>query len=551
MSRSRRGNHSRRSTRVKSAKHGVSAEALIAEALDAQRRNRVEEAERYYHQASVKIGNQAQFVLTKAQQIEQAGLSESAILLLSAWVRCFDGPPIVRLYLANLLFQEAQTEEALELAGAVLSESSSVAAGCLAALCCEHLDRLDDAKEYVDSALRINGDDPQANITKAHVDFKSGDYEAAVQRLEKVIEYGHMNAQLRSKAWHEIGMALDRMGESDRAFDAFTKCGEATQETGEYKSLDINRPLMLISQYRKVCSPEWLDCVPAVTELGVDDDTPQIVFLIGFPRSGTTMTEQILCAHKMIRSADERPYLHETRQEARRMTNAGNDAGVMLSRLTKDHIIRLRKSYFHRITVGVVGGMGGVGGTEESERNEEASATSSRASSMVLIDKLPLNLLDLPFILHVFPDCRIIMALRDPRDVCLSCFMQDFRLNSEMAHFVSLSGAARFYEKVMSFYLELRPMITVPIMEVRYEDTVTDLSAQSRRLTEFLGVPWEEGMLRFHEQARRRNISTPSYEAVRKPINSKAVARWKRYEGYFEDVSRYLQSFISAFGYDK
>ena len=212
------------------------------------------------------------------------------------------------------------------------------------------------------------------------------------------------------------------------------------------------------------------------------------------------------------------------------MTDSGNDAGRMLTQLKNEDVTRLRTSYFKRLLT--------------------ALGESVSARKAILIDKLPLNLIDLPFILRVFPDCRLIVALRDPRDVCLSCFMQDFRLNSEMAHFLTLPDTARFYEVVMSFYLQLRPLIQVPHIEIRYEDTVADLTTQSQRLTEFLGVPWEENMLQFHEQAQQRQISTPSYEAVRKPINRQAVARWKRYEKYFGDVLPNLQRFIDEFGYE-
>jgi len=124
----------------------------------------------------------------------------------------------------------------------------------------------------------------------------------------------------------------------------------------------------------------------------------------------------------------------------------------------------------------------------------------------------------------VFPDCRLIVALRDPRDVCLSCFMQDFRLNSEMAHFLTLPDTARFYEVVMSFYLQLRPLIQVPHIEIRYEDTVADLTTQSQRLTEFLGVPWKKISCNF--MSRHSSVKSP-LRRMKRYANRLIVKRWR------------------------
>ena len=241
------------------------------------------------------------------------------------------------------------------------------------------------------------------------------------------------------------------------------------------------------------------------------------------------MTEQILCAHSEIISADERPFLHETRNEAIQRTKCTGDVGAMLMQLTPDLKRQVRGFYTQLLR-------------DSFDQAEHSNAT-------IVIDKLPLNLLDLPFINLVFPESKIIVALRDPRDVCLSCLMQDFRLNSEMAHFLSIEDAARFYDRVIGFYLKIRPLLSLSMIEIRYEDTVADLKTCGKRLFEFLGVAWQDDVLRFHERAQKRVISTPSFAAVRKPINQKAVARWKNYEPHIRPALPHLKRYIDEFGY--
>ena len=394
MRRSRAKHHAKRRSVSRGLKQGSNADALLLQAQEAHRRGHENEAARYFHQSAIKIGNQPQLILSMAQRLEQKGTVEAAIALLDSWVRGFDGSPVVHLYLANLLFQEAHTEEALDAAKTVLARSPTPAAGCLASLCCEHLLRLDDAKHYAEMAISMNPEDPQAVITLAHVEFKSGHAEKAIPPLNRILQQPDLHAQLRSKAWHELGMIYESMKDSARAYDAFTHCGTHTKQSAEYARININRPIKLINQYCSVCSTERFTQGDQLYQSS-DQETPQLVFLIGFPRSGTTMTEQILCAHGSIYSADERPFLHQTRIEALRMTDSGNDAGRMLTQLKNEDVTRLRTSYFTRILTTL--------------------GESVSAGKPILIDKLPLNLIDLPFILQVFPDCRLIVALRDPR----------------------------------------------------------------------------------------------------------------------------------------
>jgi hypothetical protein len=163
---------------------------------------------------------------------------------------------------------------------------------------------------------------------------------------------------------------------------------------------------------------------------------------------------------------------------------------------------------------------------------------------------LPLHIVELGLINVIFPEARVIVALRDPRDACLSCLMQHFTPNAAMVNFANLDHTTELYERVMDLWLHLRDVITLPYLEVRYEDTVADLESQARRMLEHLGQPWDDAVLRHHEQAADHVISTPSYAAVSEPVHRRAIQRWRNYETHLEPYLDRLTRFIEAFGYD-
>jgi hypothetical protein len=170
--------------------------------------------------------------------------------------------------------------------------------------------------------------------------------------------------------------------------------------------------------------------------------------------------------------------------------------------------------------------------------------------SRVIIDKLPLNIINIGLINLVFPDAKVIVVLRDPRDCCLSGLMQDFKLNSAMIHFLTLERAVDFYTQVMGAWLHFRDIVTLSHCTVRYEDLARNLEPEAKRLVDHLGLAWEPGVLQFHQQASERVISTPSYVAVTEPVHVRAMGRWKNYQEQFAPLLPKLQPFIREFGYE-
>jgi hypothetical protein len=152
--------------------------------------------------------------------------------------------------------------------------------------------------------------------------------------------------------------------------------------------------------------------------------------------------------------------------------------------------------------------------------------------------------------IRVFPEMKLLIALRDPRDVCVSCFMQNLPLARTSSAYLTMEGVVEEYTSMMTIWRRLAPLMKNPWLEVRYEDMVEDLESVSRRTLEFLGLPWDEQVLRFNEHASQKAVRSPTYVDVTKPVFKRAVGRWRHYQKYLEPHLEKLEPFVKAFGYE-
>jgi hypothetical protein len=145
----------------------------------------------------------------------------------------------------------------------------------------------------------------------------------------------------------------------------------------------------------------------------------------------------------------------------------------------------------------------------------------------------------------------LLVALRDPRDVVMSCFMQPFvPVGQTTSAYLSIAGTVDEYAALMSMWRTVAPLLRNPWLEVKYEDMVEDLESVSRRVLEFLGVPWDANVLSFDDHARKKMVRSPTYADVTKPVFKTAVGRWRNYGKYLEPHLEKLQPFVKAFGYE-
>jgi hypothetical protein len=177
-------------------------------------------------------------------------------------------------------------------------------------------------------------------------------------------------------------------------------------------------------------------------------------------------------------------------------------------------------------------------------------ADSAPSPARIVVDKLPLHTVFLPLIANLMPEARIIFAVRDPRDVCLSCFMQRFTLNAAMAHFLDIDTTARYYRAVMDLGLDSLDQLPVRAHMIRYEELVSAPEPQLRRLLKFLDLEWRAEVLHYHSDIAGRHIDTPSYRQVSQPLYRSSIGRWRRYAEPLAPILGMLEPLARRLGYD-
>jgi len=167
-----------------------------------------------------------------------------------------------------------------------------------------------------------------------------------------------------------------------------------------------------------------------------------------------------------------------------------------------------------------------------------------------LVDKNPLNLLALPAIRRLFPNARIVLAIRHPCDVILSCYMQHFRAPEFSLLCRDLPSLAAGYRRAFDFWYREAAILRPAAYELHYEASVSAFEPQMRKIAEFLELPWTDAMLATADHASRKGfISSPSYSQVVQPVNTRAIGRWKAYEKYFGGVIPQVQPYLDRWGY--
>jgi hypothetical protein len=257
-------------------------------------------------------------------------------------------------------------------------------------------------------------------------------------------------------------------------------------------------------------------------------DPCKTAVLTSFPRSGTTLLEQVLDAHSNLVSSDEREAFARDIFPAMWLTPATPAPTVdAFSAITPERLRMLRKRYLDYM----------------------AAALSEPIGDRMHLDKNPPLTLVLPGFLRLFPETKILIALRDPRDVVVSCFMQYLPLNPNSVCFLTLERTARRYANDMGTWRKLRDIIESPWLELCYEDTVAHLEREARRALDFLGLPWEAGVLNYRERLQTKVVGSPTYQAVQQPLYTRAIGRWKNYQKFLEPFLPILEPSVQAFGY--
>jgi len=504
----------------------VNVQSLMQQAMAFRRNGQVQESLRLYrHVLQVEPGH-LEAKCGAARAVARMGNIREGVREARESVEQHPNDASSHATMAELLMMAGDMEGAIDHADRSIAINPRSASGIVTkAQCLEKMHRTEEALEVIDRAIEVTPGDPFPMSIKARFQVTLKDDTGARQTLESLTRSKTLYPSLASSVWNDLGKVYDRLGEYDAAYRAYTECGRITGSGSLANKCDRSVRLRMIDALKSGFTE---DRMKRFSRHRLIENGPSPAFLVGFPRSGTTMTEQIMAAHPKVVTTDEKPFMNVVRGHWAKLVGGGADAGEMVDRTMEAHVRELRQIYWDQVE----------------------SVFGTRCEDHLLVDKLPLNINNLGLINMVFPEAKIIVALRDPRDVCLSCFMQDFRLNNAMIHFLTLSGAVSFYERVMDLYLHYRGIMTLDSIEVRYEDTVTDLKTQAERLLNLLDLDWDDSVLRFYEKAREKYISTPSYTAVTEPVHTRAVKRWEHYATYFEEHQSTLARFVHEFGYD-
>ncbi len=352
----------------------------------------------------------------------------------------------------------------------------------------EQTNRLEDLKTLLEQALVEAPKDTFLLFTAAKLRRREGQFKDALEFLQRAEKLPGFE-EIAMLANFERGRIYDKLDDPARAYHAFQKGNLLSLRQNVLPGMNKKNFLDLIKEYRDIDYSKWGE---AVAEKAMEENQNP-VFLVGFPRSGTTLLHQILDGHSGLEILEEKPFITTGRGA---ISVQKGSLSAALSGLTPFEWTKLRNDLL-----------------------EVYNGLKKKGPETKIIDKLPLHIVDVPLILKMFPDAKFIVALRHPFDCTLSCFMQNFNLNNAMLNFTNLDDTTRFYEEIFSLWLKYKEALNPNFIYVRYEDVVADLEKEARRLIKFLGLDWDPGVLNYQQQAlSKKHIATPSYHQVIQPI---------------------------------
>jgi tetratricopeptide (TPR) repeat protein len=360
-------------------------------------------------------------------------------------------------------------------------------------------------------ALQLKPDYAQAYYNLAELAAEN-QYQFSAREINSIktlLSANQLPAKDASLLHYTLAILLNKTKQYDQAFEHF-------RDANRLQKLDLRQSGLIFDQeqYRRfidrviaTCSAGYFE---RVRSFGIPSELP--VFIVGVPRSGTSLVEQILACHPKVFGAGERTDIKHLAAAVRRQLQCSEDYPESLERLNEETVRSLAVPYLARL--------------------QELAGPAAR-----LTDKLPGNFNYLGLIATIFPQARVIHCRRGPLDTCVSCFCQNFKNISYAQSLEDLGFHYRQYERLMAHW---RRVLPIPMLDVDYEALVADQEKVSRQMIAFLGLEWDDRCLHFHEH--RRAVYTASKLQVRRPIYASAVGRWKRFERHLGPLIQALHA---------
>ena len=382
------------------------------------------------------------------------------------------------------------------------------------------------ARAFAERAIALRPDALSAHLALGRADLLDVAADRTEARMTSLLGRSDLPEETRIAA---LDLRAEARDLADRPTEAFADYQARNVLLERLNAPRIARELTERRAHQARRLAVWFAAAPPEpwrTPAGRDTEGAETVrghaFLLGFPRSGTTLLEKVLASHPA----------GVTLEEVDRLAEAGGHlladaAGLRrLAEMSPQEAQACRRTYWR--------------GVRETLGDDLAGK--------VLVDKMPLHTQALPLIAKLFPDAKILFALRDPRDVVLSCFRRRFRINAAMFEFLTLEGTAGYYDQVMTLAATCRALLPLDVREVRHEAMVADFEAEVRQVLAFLGLDWDPAVRGFADRARAR-LRTPSDPQVARGLNADGVGQWRRYARELEPVREVLAPWVTRFGY--
>jgi tetratricopeptide (TPR) repeat protein len=357
------------------------------------------------------------------------------------------------------------------------------------------------------------------SLFKAKLFYKLKKFKDVVKILES-IKFGLEENFKEDSRLELIAKSYDQLGNYNEAYKFFEQTNELkikTDKNNANKEIFLDSIKKRISYFSNLNNKDW-------KAQKKEDNIKDPVFLIGFPRSGTTLLDTILRSHPSIEVLEEKPIIDKYVEKLdKKIESKYENLKSSNSSLKKE----MRNFYF-----------------------DQRSKYSSNNKRSIVIDKMPLNIIYVGEIFRFFPKAKFILAIRHPCDCVLSCFMQNFLLNHAMANFINLNDAAKMYDLVMNLWQIYTNKFSISFHTIKYEDLVLNFKSSVSNLLTFLNLPWSNQVSEFYKTSQKRGmILTPSYNQVSQPLYSKSIGRWKNYEDELSTAKLYLESWIKKYSY--
>ncbi len=375
-------------------------------------------------------------------------------------------------------------------------------------------------KELIEKANKIFPSNNIIQLFYGQYLYKIKKFSNAIECLNK-ISFSENQLNRERLRYLIIAKSYDKLGDTINAFNFFKKTNEINLSLKK-DNINKEQALKVIADRIEFFKDEKISNWSSNKSTDINLEP---IFLIGFPRSGTTLLDTILRSHPSINVIEEKPLINEL------ISSISEEIGGDLKKLkdlNQKQINIFQRKYF-----------------EDLRKNTE-----NEINSKIVIDKMPLNIIHIGEIIRIFPNAKFILSIRHPCDSVLSCFMQSFKLNSAMANFLDIDSTAKIYDSVMKLWTIYFELFSINLHSVKYEDIINNFDLTIKNTLNFLDLDWSDNVKKFYETAdKRKLISTPSYDQVNQPLYSESINRWMKYNNNISNILPILEPWIKKFNY--